>query len=236
MRKTRAALLAGVAAALSIASSGVANAQDVGTNIIGGGNADSAPWGAQVFWDDVTDNGGFECSGTIIAPEWVLTAQHCLNDPGIHVKVGDVKLGQGKDAKVDQQKKSPNGDIALLHLSTKVEATYMKLGDGDPKNGETNQIYGWGRTEGSGPPASSLKTADVKITGSSTDAFGGKAIASKGDTGAAWHGDSGGPQLANGVQVGVCSTGDNSGSDPHGTQNYASVANSRSWIKETAGV
>lgn len=236
MRKTRAALLAGVAAALSIASSGVANAQDVGTYIIGGGNADSAPWGAQVFWDDVSANGGFECSGTIIAPEWVLTAQHCLNDPGIHVKVGDVKLGQGKDAKVDQQKKSPNGDIALLHLSTKVEATYMKLGDGDPKNGETNQIFGWGRTEGSSPPAESLKTADVKITGSSTDAFGGKAIASQGVTGSAWHGDSGGPQLANGVQVGVCSTGDNSGSDPHGTQNYASVANSRSWIKETAGV
>ncbi|QWF78130.1 S1 family peptidase [Amycolatopsis sp. CA-230715] len=236
MRKTRAALLAGVAAALSIASSGVANAQDVDPYIIGGGNADSAPWGAQVFWDDVKDNGGFECSGTIIAPEWVLTAQHCLNDPGIHVKVGDVKLGQGKDAKVDQQKKSPNGDIALLHLSTKVEATYMKLADGDPKTGDKNQIFGWGRTEGSSPPASSLKTADVEVTGSSTDAFGGKAIASKGVTGASWHGDSGGPQLANGAQVGVCSTGENSGSDPHGTQNYASIENSRSWIKETAGV
>ncbi|WP_232791532.1 trypsin-like serine protease, partial [Amycolatopsis sp. M39] len=68
------------------------------------------------------------------------------------------------------------------------------------------------------------------------DAFNGKAIASKGVTGSSWHGDSGGPQLADGVQVGVCSTGENSGSDEHGTQNYASVAGSRDWIKQTAGV
>jgi hypothetical protein len=34
----------------------------------------------------------------------------------------------------------------------------------------------------------------------------------------------------------VCSTGENSGSDKNGTQNYASVAASRDWIKQTAGV
>jgi hypothetical protein len=38
-----------------------------------------------------------------------------------------------------------------------------------------------------------------------------------------------------GVQVGFCSTGQNSGSDTTGTQNYAGVANSRAWIRETAG-
>jgi hypothetical protein len=42
--------------------------------------------------------------------------------------------------------------------------------------------------------------------------------------------------MAGGVQVGVCSTGENSGSDPNGTQNYASVASSRDWIQQTAGV
>ncbi|WP_051792962.1 S1 family peptidase [Amycolatopsis jejuensis] len=226
-----AAMVAG--AALVFGVSGTASAD---TQIIGGGTVQSAPWGAQVFWDDVTDNGGFECSGTIIASQWVLTAQHCLNKGGMHVKVGDVALGKGTEAAVDQQKASPDGDIALLHLKSAVDTTFMKLADADPKTGATNQIYGWGRTENDSPPSATLKTADVKVTGSSTDAFNGKAIASKGVTGASWHGDSGGPQLADGVQVGVCSTGENSGSDPHGVQNYASVANSRDWIKQTAGV
>ncbi|MFD9891882.1 S1 family peptidase [Amycolatopsis sp. NPDC059027] len=234
MRLSRAvAVAAGAAAALSIVSAGAANAQE---DIIGGGTVSSAPWGAQIYWNNVTDNGGFECSGTIIAPQWVLTAQHCLNKPGMHVKVGDVKLQQGTEAAVDQQKASPNGDIALLHLTKAVTTTFMKLGTGNPPNGATNQIYGWGRTQGSSPPSSTLKTANVKVTGTSTDAFGGQAIASKGINGSAWHGDSGGPQLADGVQVGVCSTGENSGSDPQGTQNYASVAHSRDWIKSTAGV
>ncbi|WP_406628847.1 S1 family peptidase [Amycolatopsis sp. WGS_07] len=228
-----AAVVAGAAMAFGVAATGAASAD---TYIIGGETVKSAPWGAQIFWDDVTENGGFECSGTIIASEWVLTAQHCLNKPGMHVKVGDVALGKGTEAAVDEQKASPNGDIALLHLKTAVDTTFMKLADKDPETGATNQIYGWGRIKDQSPPSDTLKTADVQVTGESTDAFNGKAIASKGVTGASWHGDSGGPQLADGVQVGVCSTGENSGSDEHGTQNYASIANSRDWIKQTAGV
>ncbi|HWD06431.1 MAG TPA: trypsin-like serine protease [Amycolatopsis sp.] len=228
------AVAAGTAAVIGMVSAGTANA--AGPRIIGGSTVDSAPWGAQVYWDDVTDFDGFECSGTIIADQWVLTAQHCLGRAGMHVKVGDVSLGKGTEAAVDQQKASPDGDIALLHLSTPVEATYMKLADADPDTGATNQIYGWGRTEGNNPPSDTLKTADVEVTGKGTDAFGGTAIASKGVTGSSWHGDSGGPELADGVQVGVCSTGENSGSDKNGTQNYASVAASRDWIKQTAGV
>ncbi|MFF0148131.1 trypsin [Amycolatopsis sulphurea] len=228
------AVVVGAAAALGLGVSAPAAADE--PMIIGGTTVDSAPWGAQVFWDDQTEYGGFACSGTIVASQWVLTAQHCLNKPGMHVKVGDVALGKGKEVAVDQQQASPNGDIALLHLKSAVDTTFMKLADADPDNGATNQIYGWGRVQGNSPPSDTLKTADVKVTGDSTDAFDGKAIASKGVTGSSWHGDSGGPQLSDGVQVGVCSTGVNSGSDKNGTQNYASVANSRDWIKKTAGV
>jgi secreted trypsin-like serine protease len=237
MRLSRAiSVVAGAAAALSIASTGAASAQPASPDIIGGGAVSSAPWGAQIYWNNVTANGGFECSGTIIAARWVLTARHCLNSPGMHVKVGNVALGQGTDAVVDQQNASPNGDIALLHLATSVNTTYMLLGSANPATGSTNQIYGWGRTLNSGPPSPTLKTANVRVTGTGTDAFGGRAIASQGINGASWHGDSGGPQLSGGVQVGVCSTGVNSGSNPQGTQNYAGVAGSRSWIRTTAGV
>ncbi|NKQ56554.1 trypsin-like serine protease [Amycolatopsis sp. K13G38] len=223
-------------AATAIAGAGTVTAQAAEPLIIGGDTVSSAPWGAQIYWNDATDFGGFNCSGTIIAAQWVLTAQHCLNDPGMHVKVGNVALGQGTEAAVDKQLASPNGDIALLHLSSAVNTTYMRLADSDPAVGDTNQIYGWGRTQGSNPPSDTLKTADVRVTGDGTDAYGGDAITSKGVTGSSWHGDSGGPQLANGKQVGVCSTGENDGTQTDGTQNYAKISASRAWIKQTAGV
>lgn len=227
MRKSIAVAM--MAAAVTAAAAPAATAS-VEPMIIGGGTVSSAPWGAQVFAD-----GQFTCSGTIIAPQWVLTAKHC-DSASLSVRVGDVDLGQGESRTVDRKAATPDADILLLHLSSAVETTYMKLADSEPSVGATNDIYGWGRPQGTDPASPVLKTASVRVTGSSTDAFGGKAIASEGMSGAAWHGDSGGPQIAGGVQVGVCSTGENSGFDPNGTQNYASVAANRSFIRSTAGV
>ncbi|AHH96733.1 trypsin-like serine protease [Kutzneria viridogrisea] len=233
MRKTALA-----AALVGVALTGITTAQAVAApTIIGGTEVSSAPWGAQIYWNTGgSEFDGFECSGTIIAAQWVMTAHHCQSSGGMHVKIGDVRFDQGTEVAVDKQYTSPNGDIALLHLSKAVTTTYMKLGSGDPSRGATNQIYGWGRTQGQSPPASVLRTANVRVTGSSTDAYGGRAIASTGINGAAWHGDSGGPEVSNGVQVGVASTAGNSGSNPQGSQNYASVAASRSWIRQTSGV
>jgi secreted trypsin-like serine protease len=219
-----------VAVLAAAATAAPAASASVEPLIIGGGTASSAPWGAQVF-----ASGEFNCSGTIIAPQWVLTAKHC-DSSSLSVRVGDVDLGQGENRTVDRKAATPNADILLLHLSSAVDTTYMKLADSEPSVGETNDIYGWGRPRGTEPASPVLKTASVEITGTSTDAYGGTAIASKGVSGAAWHGDSGGPQIADGVQVGVCSTGENSGFDPNGTQNYASVAANRSFIRDTAGV
>jgi secreted trypsin-like serine protease len=209
----------------------------VSPNIIGGTQVSSAPWGAQVFWNSGgSEFDGFECSGTIIAAQWVVTAHHCQSSSGMHVKIGNVNFDQGTNVAVDRQYASPNGDIALLHLAAPVQTTYMKLGSADPATGTTNQIYGWGRTLNQSPPAAVLRTANVQVTGRSTDAYGGRAIASRGINGAAWHGDSGGPEVYNGLQVGVASTAGNSGSNPQGVQNYASIAASRSWIRSTTGV
>jgi hypothetical protein len=154
----------------------------------------------------------------------------------MHVRVGNVNLGQGTLVAVNQQVPSTAGDMGLLHLASPVSTTYMTLAASTPPVGATNQIYGWGRTLNQSPPSPVLKTANVRVTGSSRDGAGGEAIASRGIDGAAWHGDSGGPEVYNGQQVGVCSTGSNSGSNPQGTQNYASIAANRSWIRSTAGI
>lgn len=197
--------------------------------IIGGKPVTDAPWAVQVNWDD----SGFECSGTSIAPQWVLTARHCVNPDGMTVLIGSTELGQGQKAVVDNKIVDPTGDMALLHLTDPVRTQYVRLADEDPKVGAINEIYGWGKTSEESGPAEILRVARVKVTSlDCQDAQQGKAICSTGITGAAYNGDSGGPEMAAGAEVGVCSTGD----DQAKKQQYASVAANRDWIRQIANV
>jgi secreted trypsin-like serine protease len=206
-----AALGTAAAAALVIVPN-IAHADDVTPKVIGGDTVSSAPWSAQVL-----TNGRFTCSGTIIAPRWVLTARHCIQ-PNMSVRVGNVRLGSGTAATVVRS--VTRNDLALMNLATSIDTTFSKLASADPPVGVTNQIFGWGMTCFSGcQPSPRLKTANVRVSGFTQDAFGGRAIASTRINGNAWRGDSGGPQFYNSLQVGVAST-----ADGQSRQNYGSVA------------
>ena len=219
------AVLATALAGVLGASSG-AVAAPVSPYIIGGGTVSSAPWAAAVF-----SNGSFTCSGTIIAPQWVLTARHCLGGT-MSVRVGSVYYASGGVTRSVSATYS-RYDLALMRLSSSVSTSYVSLASSNPPIGSTNSIYGWGMTCYSGCSASSqLKTASVQVTSNSaTDAYGGQAIRSSRINGNAWRGDSGGPQFYNGLQVGVAST-----ADGVTIQNYGSVAYNRAWITSVAGV
>ncbi|WBB55932.1 DUF1986 domain-containing protein [Verrucosispora sp. WMMD573] len=219
------AVFATAMAAVMGASSG-AVASPVGPYIIGGGTVSSAPWAAAVF-----SNGSFTCSGTIIAPQWVLTARHCLGG-SMSVRVGSVYRSSGG---VTRTVSATYGqyDVALMRLSSSVSTSYVTLASSNPPVNSTNSIYGWGMTCYSGCSASSqLKTASVRVTSTNvSDAYGGQAIRSSRINGNAWRGDSGGPQFYNGQQVGVAST-----ADGQSIQNYGSVAYNRAWIRSVSGV
>jgi len=237
---SRTRILGAATAAALAATLGAVTPAAAQQDIVGGSTAPTVSWGAQVYVNTPgRDFEGFNCSGTVIASRWVMTAVHCLDQDGsgMRVKVGSNTLGGGTEIAVDGKYESPNGDIALLHLTSATSTGPISLGSADPSTGTTNQLYGWGRTTPTGPPASALKVANVRVSGQSTDAYGGRAIQSVGINGSAWKGDSGGPQVSGGVQVGVASTVQNqSGSNTQGTNNYASVASSRSWIRTTSGV
>jgi secreted trypsin-like serine protease len=223
--RLRNALLALVAASATVLATPVAaQADEVEPYIIGGGTVSSAPWSAQIY-----RSGSFTCSGTIIAARYVLTARHCTGGT-MTVRVGSVNRGSGTLANVTTY--SSRYDLAVLTLDRTISTSYMPLASSNPPTGSTNSIYGWGMTCYSGCSASTvLKTATVRVTGLSTDAYGGQAIASTRINGNAWRGDSGGPQVYNGLQVGVAST-----ADGQSRQYYGSVANSRTWIRSVAGV
>lgn len=204
-------------------------ALDTEPNIIGGTDATNAPWAAQIDWDGM----GFQCSGTVVAPSFVLTAGHCANKGGMSIRAGSLQLDGGDQITVDRTEVDPKADLALLHLATPTTAPAVQLADADPKAGAINQIYGWGMTAPDSGPAEQLKVAKVKVTGlDCVDAAQGPAICDTGMTGAAFNGDSGGPEMAGGQEVGVCSTGDAKAK----TAQYASVAANRAWIKQVASV
>ncbi len=197
--------------------------------ILGGTDATNAPWAAQVSWNSM----GFECSGTVVAPQWVLTAGHCANKGGMSVRVGSTQLGGGDQVTVDQEQVDPSADLALLHLASPVNVPTVTLATADPKVGAINEIYGWGMTAPGSGPAQVLKVAKVKVrTLDCVDAAQGPAICSTRLTGSAYNGDSGGPEMAAGQEVGVCSTGDENGK----SQQYASISANRTWIQQVAGV
>ncbi|MGH3242416.1 MAG: S1 family peptidase [Spirillospora sp.] len=187
-----------------------------------------APWAASIY-----RSGSFTCSGTIIAPTWVLTAAHCVGS-GLAVRVGSVFRAQATTINVSDYQVAPKGDLALVRLASAHQTTYSQLADTDPAVGTTNQICGWGRTSYNGPLSEQLKCADVRVTsvsGTCVDYRYGPAICTSRINGNAWSGDSGGPQRYNGQQVGVAST-----ADGRSEQTYGSVPAGRSWIRSVAGV
>ncbi|TYK50855.1 S1 family peptidase [Actinomadura decatromicini] len=186
-----------------------------------------APWGASIY----RSGGSFSCSGTIIAPTWVLTAAHCVGS-GISVRVGSVYRSKAAPATVKRYEVAPGADLALIELTAPQQATFSQLADADPPVGSTNQICGWGYTGSNGPVSEQLKCADVKVTSTTCrDYRYGLALCSTKITGNAWSGDSGGPERYDGKQVGVAST-----ADGRAEQTYGSVPANRSWIRSVAGV
>ncbi|MFE6224093.1 MULTISPECIES: trypsin-like serine protease [unclassified Streptomyces] len=199
--------------------------------IIGGGYAQSGPWAARLF-----SNGRETCSATIIAPTWILTAKHCVTGGGLSFRIGSLDQHSGGTVANGVQTYTHSSDLALVRLDRSVTATYARLGQpGSVSVGQTVQVYGWGATSQCGSEATCqsryLKVANVVVTGGCRDAYGGSAICARRGDGITAGGDSGGPMMANGVQVGVAST-----SDRQTTTAYTNVTAYRSWIQSIAGV
>ncbi|QFZ23172.1 S1 family peptidase [Saccharothrix syringae] len=208
--------------------------------IIGGGTATDAPWAARLF-----RNGQQNCSATIIAPTWVLTAQHCVASSGTYTfRIGSLDQTTGGTlATATQIIQHPSVDLALARLDRSVSATYAPLGTTTAVQvNQTVQLYGWGATCTNQPEincqARYLKYANTRVTSvNGRDYRGGIAISVTRVDGIAAGGDSGGPMFATSpvdgrrYQVGVASTSDRSS-----RSNYTAVTRYRDWIRSYAGV
>lgn len=131
--------------------------------------------------------GPFLCTGTLIAPDWVLSAGHCSSITGaavaspagwptplINVRVGGVTQDDGEQRGVSRVVIHPDYlltsgyDISLLQLSQPSTMAPTKVAGAGERGiwsaGTLETIVGWGVTEEGGDQPKTLQEAQVPIT------------------------------------------------------------------------
>ena len=139
--------------------------QEQSPDIVGGREAAPGAWPWQVALVVHTSSqayNGFFCGGSLIAPEWVLTAAHCLD--GMDASLIDVLVGahllssNERRIQADKLLMHPDysdltieGDLGLLHLSEPVTNTTLTLfapaADGAELDYLRGTVAGWGNMD-----------------------------------------------------------------------------------------
>ncbi|KAF4323546.1 hypothetical protein G195_003237 [Phytophthora kernoviae 00238/432] len=167
------------------------------------------------------------CGGTLIAPQYILTAGHCIktSEYDINAIIGSeygsgskgeiIEVTQGFQHPMYNQKKHLY-DVGLLKLKTPSTATTAKLcaKDGsDNKVGTVATVLGWGLTE-NGSESKTLQEVNVEIITNAecnkqynNRITEGMMCAGNGNGKDSCNGDSGGPLISKNILVGFVSWG-----------------------------
>ncbi len=177
-----------ISIAIATTSSALALTASPSMAIVGGHDAAAGAYPSAV---EVHRGKSFLCTGTLVAPDWILTAGHCGSITGsavatpisfppalIDVYIGSNKPGQGERVPVAQAIIPPDYlatmgyDITLLKLTrASSHAPTQVAGAGETASwapGTMETIVGWGATSEGGDTPDTLQEARVPIT---TDAY-----------------------------------------------------------------
>jgi secreted trypsin-like serine protease len=161
------------------------------------------------------------CTGTLIAPDWVLTTGHCFHDANRNRVSGKVPypttatLGlvdeateSGVARKVTEVVQAKENDVALIKLDTPVTTVQpLKVNPAAPQVGRQLTLAGWGSLTGTNPtPASRMQQGTVAVANVTPTTLGVRGAAPEITTSACTY-DSGAPYFTGTELVAVEATG-----------------------------
>lgn len=215
-RLAKAVLAVGMAV---VAGLGMQNVAGADTRIIGGEPADQA----YSFMASMQTRGGSEhnCGATLVAPEWLVTAAHCVEGArpaGWQFRIGSTTYNDGGEVVHPERffrnpgyfKDIAGSDIALVKLAEPATSEPIAIGASTPADGSSIRLLGWGLrcpVRGCGEGPIDLQQVDTTVL---PDSVCSDAAAEHGQTydpsrelcentengTSSCYGDSGGPALA----------------------------------------
>lgn len=151
------------------------------------------------------------CSAALVAPQWIVTAGHCLHDGAgnrvsgpVRYRViatlgtADLDSGNGLEVDVVDARQAPSGaDVALARLDHPVDdVPTLPIATTTPRAGDQLRIAGWGWTgTGTATPSRTLQTGTFTVTSVTDGTTGVVGLAPDTHTSACVY-DSGAPYFA----------------------------------------